>query len=62
MLQESTDHPAIMSTHTHFDVTVDNEAAEAGVSGESGAGASVDEEVGTIDSNESTDGNATGDN
>jgi len=62
MLQESTDHPAIMSAHTHFDVTVDNEAAEAGVSGESGAGASVDEEVGTIGSNESTDGNATGDN
>ncbi|WP_239638643.1 hypothetical protein [Halorubrum saccharovorum] len=61
-LQESTDHPAIMSAHTHFDVTVDNEAAEAGVSGESSAGASVDEEVGTIDSNESTDGNATGDN
>ena len=61
-LQESTDHPAIMSAHTHFDVTVDNEAAEAGVSGESSAGASVDEEVGIIDSNESTDGNATGDN
>ena len=65
MLQESTDHPAIMSAYTHFDVTVDNEAAEAGVSGDSGAGVSVDEEIGTIDSddaNESTGGNATGDN
>jgi len=47
-LQESTDHPAIMSAYTHFDVTVDNEAAEAGVSGESGAGASVDEDVDTL--------------
>jgi len=60
MLQESTDHPAIMSAYTHFDVTVDNEAAEAGVSGDSGAGASVDEEIDTIapdDANESTGGN-----
>jgi len=61
VLQENTDHPAIMSTYTHFDVTVNNEAAEAGVSGDSGAGASVDEEIDTIDSddtNESTGGNS----
>jgi hypothetical protein len=70
MLQESTDHPAIMSAHTYFDVTVGNEAATASVSGDSGAGVSADEEVDTIDSedtnestggNESVDGNATGD-
>ncbi|WP_225335358.1 hypothetical protein [Halomicrobium urmianum] len=55
VMQDSTDHPALMTSYANFTVTVDNEQASANASGDTGAGAEVDEDVGTL-----TDGDAGG--
>lgn len=55
VMRENTDHPAIVVDHAHFDVTVDNQAADAGVSGDSDAGASADEEVDTLTDEEAAE-------
>mgnify|MGYP000315485670 FL=1 len=57
VMQDNTDHPALMTSHANFTVTVDNEEASADASGDTGAGAEVDEDIGTID-----DGNETAEN
>ncbi|WP_225335356.1 hypothetical protein [Halomicrobium urmianum] len=48
VMQDSTDHPALMTSYANFTVTVDNEQASANASGDTGAGAEVDEDVETI--------------
>ncbi|WP_226022978.1 hypothetical protein [Halomicrobium salinisoli] len=55
VMQDSTDHPALMTSYANFTVTVDNEQATADASGESGAGAEVDEDIGTIADDDSSD-------
>jgi len=55
VMQDSTDHPALMTSHANFTVTVDNEQATANASGESGAGAEVDEDVETLADDDSED-------
>ncbi|ELZ40705.1 hypothetical protein C471_07536 [Halorubrum saccharovorum DSM 1137] len=62
-MQDSTGHPALMTSHANFTVTVDNEQASADASGDTDAGAEVDEDIETLDDDadddDGTDGNQT---
>lgn len=57
VVQASATHPAIMVDYAHFDVTVENQPAEAGVTGDTGAGVTVDETIGTLTPTNGTTGN-----
>ena len=48
VLQSNTDHPAIMVDHAQFDVAVENQPAEAGVTGDTNPSVSLEEDVGTM--------------
>ena len=48
MLQANSDHPAIMVDHAQFDVAVENQPADAGVTGDTNPSVSLEEDVGTM--------------
>ncbi|WP_225335353.1 hypothetical protein [Halomicrobium urmianum] len=62
VMQDSTDHPALMTSYANFTVTVDNEQASANASGDTGAGAEVDEDIETIADDDDAGGNETAGN